>query len=69
MVAMLRAELLKAQEYEKKLEGAEKGKEPERNLRTEMFARVVKGEVPLLVTVQRANDILTVLRLADEFKI
>jgi imidazolonepropionase-like amidohydrolase len=69
MVAMLRTELLKAQEYEKKRESAEKGKEPERNLRTEMFARVAKGELPLLVTVHRASDILTVLRLAEEFKL
>lgn len=69
MVALLRAELVKAQEYQKKKEAAEKGKEPEPNLRSEALLPVLKGERPLLVTVQRASDILTALRVADEFKI
>jgi len=69
MIAMLRAELVKAQEYARKRATAEKGKEPERNLKTEAFVRVLEGELPLLVTVHRASDILTVLRLAEEFKI
>jgi imidazolonepropionase-like amidohydrolase len=75
-IALLRAELIKAQEYTKKLEGEgkapaddkDKGKEPERNLRLEAVARVLKGDVPLLVTVHRAHDILTVLRLRGEFE-
>jgi imidazolonepropionase-like amidohydrolase len=69
MIAMLRAELVKAQEYARKRASAEKGKEPERSLKTEAFVRVLEGELPLLVTVHRAGDILTVLRLAEEFKI
>jgi imidazolonepropionase-like amidohydrolase len=69
MIALLRAELLKAQEYARKLETAEKGKEPERNLRHESLAAVIKGERPLLLTVDRSHDILTALRLAEEFKI
>ena len=69
MVALLRAELIKAQEYQRKKETAEKGKEPEPNLRLEALVPVVKGERPLLVSVQRASDILTALRVADEFKI
>jgi imidazolonepropionase-like amidohydrolase len=69
MIAMLRAELVKAQEYTRKRATAEKGKEPERSLKTEAFVRVLEGELPLLVTVHRAGDILTVLRLAEEFKI
>jgi imidazolonepropionase-like amidohydrolase len=76
-IALLRAELIKAQEYTKKLEGEgkapaddkDKGKEPERNLRLEAVARVLKGDVPLLVTVHRAHDILTVLRLRGEFEV
>ncbi len=69
MVALLRAELIKAREYLDKKGAAEKGKEPEANLRSEALSPVLKGERPLLVTVQRASDILTALRIADEFKI
>jgi imidazolonepropionase-like amidohydrolase len=69
MVAMLRGELVAAQEYAKKLEAPEKGKEPARSLKLEMLVRVLKGELPLLVTAQRARDILSALRVASEFKI
>ncbi len=69
MAAMLRAELIEAQEYAAKLESADEGKEPSRNLRTEAFVKVLAGELPLLVTVHRSHDILTALRIAEEFKI
>lgn len=59
-VAMLRTELVKAREY-----AAKKGKP--RDLRLESLARVLNGELPLLVTVQRAHDILTAIRVAKEF--
>lgn len=75
MIAMLREEFIKAQEYTKKREKPatakdkeDKDKEPPaRELRMEMLARLVKGEVPLLVTVHRANDILSTIRLGQEF--
>jgi imidazolonepropionase-like amidohydrolase len=69
MVAMLRGELVAAQEYAKKRETAEKGKEPARSLKLDMLERVLKGELPLLVTAHRARDILSALRVADEFEI
>jgi imidazolonepropionase-like amidohydrolase len=69
VVALLRAELVKAQEYEQKKQNAEKGKEPDRNLRLEALGAVLRREVPLLVTVHRSNDILTALRVAEEFKL
>ncbi|MBX9599623.1 MAG: amidohydrolase family protein [Bryobacteraceae bacterium] len=68
-IAMLRGEFIKAQDYADKLAKAEKGKEPPRDLRMEAFARVVKGELPLLVTVHRANDIISAIRLAKEFNL
>ena len=68
-IALLRAELIKAREYLGKKENAEKGKEPERSLRLEALGQVLRGEVPLLVTVNRASDIVTTLRVAEEFKI
>ena len=40
-----------------------------RDLRREALARVIRREVPLLVTAHRAQDILSALRLAREFNI
>lgn len=69
MMAMLRGELIKAQEYVQKRDKAEADKKPDRSLRYETLARVLKGELPLLVTAQRAQDIESVLRLAKEFNL
>lgn len=59
-VAMLRAELIKAQENAAK-------KEPPKDLRAQIMMRVIKGEVKLLVTANKDQDIMTALRLAKEF--
>ncbi len=58
-IAMLRAELIRAGNY--------KG-EP-RDLKQEMWKKVLNREIPLLVTAHRAVDIMNVLRLAKEFNI
>ena len=42
---------------------------PARNLRLEALAQVLDGQVPLLVTANKAQDISSALRLADEFGI
>jgi len=60
--AMLRAELIKAQE------DAAKEKQ-DKDLRSMIMVRVIKGEIPLLVTANKAQDIMTALRIAKEFKI
>lgn len=100
MMSMLRAELIKAQEYRDKQRSAdeqpaedetdegvdvenaaedeqanENGSEPTRaarssqarNLRMESLVSVLDGDVPLVITVHRAQDIASALRLADEF--
>jgi imidazolonepropionase-like amidohydrolase len=67
-VAMLRAELIKAKDYLAKQAGPE-DKRPARDLKLEALGKVISKEVPLLVTANRANDILTALRLAKEFDI
>jgi imidazolonepropionase-like amidohydrolase len=64
--AMLRTEFIKAQAYMKPLK-KEDGKPQERDLKKEAFARVLKGELPLLVTANRTRDIMTAIRLAKEF--
>jgi len=65
--AMLRGELIRAQEYAAKREKAEAGKEPARDLRLEVLARVLRGDLPLLVTAHKSYDIMTALRLQKEF--
>ena len=69
MFAMLRAELWKAREYETKRTTAKEDQKPARDLRMEILARVIKREIPLLVSVHRAHNIMSVLRLAKEFNI
>lgn len=61
-VAMLRAELIKAQENMAK-------KDPPKDLRSDIMMRVAKGEVRLLVTAHKVQDIMTALRLAKEFNL
>jgi imidazolonepropionase-like amidohydrolase len=66
-VAMLRGDLVKAQEYARKRESAEADKKPARDLKLDALARVLAGELPALVTAHSAVDIATALRLAGEF--
>jgi imidazolonepropionase-like amidohydrolase len=60
--AMLRAELIKAQENAKK-------SEPQTDLKAAIMVQVIKREIPLLVTAEAAVDIMTAIRLAKEFNI
>ena len=66
-IAMLREALLGAQRYAEKMADEDESKRPDRDLRKEALARVLSGEAAALVTAHRAHDILTALRLADEF--
>jgi imidazolonepropionase-like amidohydrolase len=63
-VAMLREQLQKAKEY-----AARRAREPESaiDLGLEAMAKVLAGEVPLLVTAHRAHDLASALRVAEEF--
>ncbi len=77
MLAMLRSELIKADEYRAKRKATAaapdkangKSESPARDLRLEALVRVLEGELPLLVTADRAQDIMSTLRLAAEFRI
>jgi imidazolonepropionase-like amidohydrolase len=68
MMAMLRAKLIQAEEYGRKIREAPADKKPERDLGLETLGRVLRREVPLLVSAQRAQDIASALRLAEEFR-
>ena len=71
MVAMLRAELIKAREYHRKSVAAandDQQKTPDRDLRMETLAKVISGELPMMITAHKAQDISNALRLAKEFQ-
>jgi imidazolonepropionase-like amidohydrolase len=68
-VALLRAELVKAQDYLRKQGLSDETKRPDRDLRLEVLARVLNGDWPLLVTAHRSADLMSALRVAEEFKI
>ncbi|MFQ5414486.1 MAG: amidohydrolase family protein [Phycisphaerae bacterium] len=67
MVAMLRQQFIKAVEYKKKRADAPPDKRPDRDLKLDVLVRVLDGDLPLIVTANRAQDIETALRLAREF--
>jgi imidazolonepropionase-like amidohydrolase len=72
VAAMLRTELVKAQGYAAKGAAAAEDDEkdaPPRDLRLEALASVLAGDTPLLITANRHNDIMTALRIAEEFDI
>jgi imidazolonepropionase-like amidohydrolase len=88
MVAMLRAEFVRAREYlerqkrhQESSQGTKEGTTggtppsdgsvtpPERDLRLETLGKVLEGELVLLVTADRAQDIANAIRLAEEFSI
>ncbi|MDZ7790434.1 MAG: amidohydrolase family protein [Xanthomonadales bacterium] len=66
-VAILREKLYAAQEYRDKRESAEEDKAPARDLGLDALTEVLSGEVPLIIEAHRHSDIMTALRLADEF--
>ncbi len=69
-VALLRQELIKAQEYQDKLQRSEKSDDapaPDRNLHLETLGRVLSGDLALMVTAHRARDMVNAMRLAEEF--
>jgi imidazolonepropionase-like amidohydrolase len=68
--AVMRKALTAAKDYvHKKEQAKDPEKVPEVNLRHESIARVLRKEIPLRVHVHRADDIMTALRIAEEFNI
>ncbi len=70
-IPTIQANFLKAREYLKKWERyeaeADKASPPERDLSLEALAKVLKGEEVLRVHVIWANDIISFLKMKDEF--
>lgn len=75
--AMLRAALLTASEAVAKSGSNKDNKEDDKktdarassDLRGEMMQKVIRREIPLLITAQKSIDIMTALRIAKEFNI
>lgn len=67
MMSLLRQALVDARAYRDTPVDDERPRK--RNLRHETLVKVLDGEVPLLITAQRAQDIAGALRLAQEFDI
>ncbi|MDG5767944.1 amidohydrolase family protein [Balneolales bacterium ANBcel1] len=66
-VAMLRQELIRAREYSEKRENEDAGGRPGTDLKLEALAGMLEGKTRALITAQRSQDIMTALRLRDEF--
>lgn len=71
--AILRESLMKAKEYKQMLDDFERDSEnndkPDYDMKMEALLRVLKGEIPLKAHAHRADDILTAIRIAKEFKV
>ncbi|WP_227764688.1 amidohydrolase [Zhaonella formicivorans] len=66
--ALLRENLVAAQNYLAKFgEAAEPGKRPERNLKLEALGLALQGIIPLRAHAHRADDMMTAIRIAEEF--
>ncbi len=63
-MAMLRQKFIEAQEYNEKKESEDP---PSRDLILEALAKVLNGELTALITAQRSQDIMTAIRLKEEF--
>jgi imidazolonepropionase-like amidohydrolase len=61
IAGMIRENLIAAQEYSRKLPNVD------RNLRLEILAKVLSHEIPLRAHAHTAEDIMTAIRIAEEF--
>ena len=66
-MAMMRETFLEAQRYRAKRRNGSEENAPTRDLRMDVLSKVLGGEVPALITAQRASEIQSALRLAEEF--
>lgn len=64
--AVLREALVKAENYIKKVE---KGDDYERDLKMEALAKVLKREMKARIHAHRADDIMTAIRILEEFSV
>jgi imidazolonepropionase-like amidohydrolase len=68
-ISMIRAELLKAKEYAKKMEEKDSTKKPSFDLKMDMLSKMLKGEIKAMITANTTVDIMSAIRLAKEFQL
>ncbi|HLV09928.1 MAG TPA: amidohydrolase family protein, partial [Halanaerobiales bacterium] len=70
VAALMREALMKAQDYlQEKESKLDKGEPFKRDIKMESISRVIKKEIPLKAHAHRADDIMTIIRIAREFDI
>ena len=69
IAALLRDELRKAKDYEESLEKADPDKPKPYDMKLEALLPVIRREIPLKCHAHRADDMLTAIRIAEEFNI
>lgn len=69
--ALLRETFVRAQNYMRKLEmGAQNPEKlPDRDLKMEALLEVLRGNIPIRAHAHRADDIMTAIRIAEEFNV
>ncbi len=68
VAALLRESLMQAQDYLSEKESKLKNEEPfKRDIKNESLIRILNKEIPLKAHAHRADDIMTALRIAEEF--
>ena len=65
--ALVRAEYIKAQEYADKIDNAEEGEAPPRDLGLEALGEVLSGKRMVHFHSHRHDDLMTAMRLKEEF--
>jgi imidazolonepropionase-like amidohydrolase len=66
---LVRDSFMQAKNYFAKRAGADEEKKPPRNPKLEALEPALSGKVPVVFSAHRADDILTGLRLAEEFQL
>ena len=68
-VSMIRSELMKAQEYLKKMSSKDSTKRPSFDMKMDVLSQLLKGEIKAMVTANTSVDIMNAIRLAKEFNL
>ena len=69
VAALFRQAMADAREYGRKMADPDQSKRPDRHIGREALLPVLDGSLPLKIHAHRADDILTALRLAEEFRL
>lgn len=68
-IAMIRSKLIEAQAYQSKMEDDDEKNDPAPDIQMEALVRLLKGDLRALITANRQQDILSAMRIAEEFKL